>query len=197
MRTRIRDQESFWPWIRNPGLGTETMANLDPWDQLIADTTRTAFGSGSYLDIFVGLWKSQTSTGSISSNIIKHWNFVESLINIKDPDPEGLLIMGPPDPEQHRYIPDPDLGFLPIPDPASRGQKGTESRIRNTGLRSSFFNMKFIHCNFIKSSIILGRDSAVPDLREAGVLVRQRVRILQPGHRPYQAHAGQGCLKGI
>jgi hypothetical protein len=27
---------------------------------------------------------------------------------------------------------DPDLDFLPIPDPGSRGQKGTGSRIRNT-----------------------------------------------------------------
>jgi hypothetical protein len=33
------------------------------------------------------------------------------------------------------FIPDPDLDFLPIPDPGSRGQKGTGSRIRirNTG----------------------------------------------------------------
>jgi hypothetical protein len=30
------------------------------------------------------------------------------------------------------FIPDPDLEFLPIPDPGSRGQKGTGSRIRNT-----------------------------------------------------------------
>ncbi len=32
-------------------------------------------------------------------------------------------------------IPDPDLDFLPIPDPGSRGQKGTgfRTRIRNTG----------------------------------------------------------------
>jgi hypothetical protein len=29
-------------------------------------------------------------------------------------------------------IPDPDPDFLPIPDPESRGQKGTGSRIRNT-----------------------------------------------------------------
>jgi hypothetical protein len=28
------------------------------------------------------------------------------------------------------FIPDPDLDFLPIPDPGSRGQKGTGSRIR-------------------------------------------------------------------
>jgi hypothetical protein len=27
-------------------------------------------------------------------------------------------------------IPDPDLDFLPIPEPGSRGQKGTGSRIR-------------------------------------------------------------------
>jgi hypothetical protein len=31
-------------------------------------------------------------------------------------------------------IPDPDADFLPIPDPGSRGQKGTGSRIRNTEL---------------------------------------------------------------
>jgi hypothetical protein len=32
------------------------------------------------------------------------------------------------------FIPDPDLDFLPFPDPGFRGQKGTESqiRIRNT-----------------------------------------------------------------
>jgi hypothetical protein len=29
-------------------------------------------------------------------------------------------------------IPDPDLDFLPFPDPGSRAQKGTGSRIRNT-----------------------------------------------------------------
>ncbi len=29
-------------------------------------------------------------------------------------------------------IPDPDADFLPIPDPGSRGQKRTQSRIRNT-----------------------------------------------------------------
>ncbi len=28
------------------------------------------------------------------------------------------------------FIPDPDPDFLPIPDPGSRGQKGTGSRIR-------------------------------------------------------------------
>jgi hypothetical protein len=28
------------------------------------------------------------------------------------------------------FIPDPDLDFLPIPDPGSRDQKGTGSRIR-------------------------------------------------------------------
>jgi hypothetical protein len=28
------------------------------------------------------------------------------------------------------FIPDPDLDFSPIPDPGSRGQKGTGSRIR-------------------------------------------------------------------
>jgi hypothetical protein len=37
------------------------------------------------------------------------------------------------------FIPDPDADFLPIPDPGSRGQKGTGSRIRirNTGLRGT------------------------------------------------------------
>jgi hypothetical protein len=28
------------------------------------------------------------------------------------------------------FIPDPDLDVLPIPDPGTRGKKGTESRIR-------------------------------------------------------------------
>jgi hypothetical protein len=28
------------------------------------------------------------------------------------------------------FLPDPDSDFLPIPDPGSRGQKGTGSRIR-------------------------------------------------------------------
>jgi hypothetical protein len=31
-------------------------------------------------------------------------------------------------------IPDPDPDFLPIPDPGSRGQKGTGSRIRKTSV---------------------------------------------------------------
>jgi hypothetical protein len=31
------------------------------------------------------------------------------------------------------FIPDPNPDFLPIPDPGSRDQKGTGSRIRNTG----------------------------------------------------------------
>jgi hypothetical protein len=37
-------------------------------------------------------------------------------------------------------IPDPDADFLPIPDPGSRGQKGTGSRIRirNTGFPNPF-----------------------------------------------------------
>jgi hypothetical protein len=30
------------------------------------------------------------------------------------------------------FIPDPELDFLPIPDPGFRGQKGTGSKIRNT-----------------------------------------------------------------
>jgi hypothetical protein len=39
------------------------------------------------------------------------------------------------DPGCSSRIPDPDADFLPIPDPGSRGQKGTGSRIRirNTG----------------------------------------------------------------
>ncbi len=38
------------------------------------------------------------------------------------------------------FIPDPDTDFLPIPDPGSRGQKGTGSwiRIRNTGIFHPF-----------------------------------------------------------
>jgi hypothetical protein len=37
--------------------------------------------------------------------------------------------------------PDPDTDFLPIPDPGSRGQKGTESRIRigNTAIFIAFY----------------------------------------------------------
>ncbi len=37
------------------------------------------------------------------------------------------------DPGCSSRIPDPDADFLPIPDPGCRGQKGTRSRIRNTG----------------------------------------------------------------
>jgi hypothetical protein len=36
------------------------------------------------------------------------------------------------DPGCSSRIPDPDAYFLPIPDPRSRGKKGTGSRIRNT-----------------------------------------------------------------
>jgi hypothetical protein len=41
------------------------------------------------------------------------------------------------DPGCSYRIPDPDADFLPIPDPGSRGQKGTGSRIRirNTGYK--------------------------------------------------------------
>jgi hypothetical protein len=38
------------------------------------------------------------------------------------------------DPGWSSLIPDSDADFLPIPDPGSRGQKGTGSRIRNTVL---------------------------------------------------------------
>jgi hypothetical protein len=34
------------------------------------------------------------------------------------------------------FIPDPDLVFLPISDPGSRGQKDTRSRIRNTEINT-------------------------------------------------------------
>jgi hypothetical protein len=34
------------------------------------------------------------------------------------------------------FIPDPDADFLPIPDPVSRGQKGTGSRIRTLVLNT-------------------------------------------------------------
>jgi hypothetical protein len=36
------------------------------------------------------------------------------------------------------FIPDPELDFLPIPDPGFRGQKSTGSRIRNTFLNIIF-----------------------------------------------------------
>jgi hypothetical protein len=39
-------------------------------------------------------------------------------------------------------FPDPDADFLPIPDPGSRGQKGTGSRIRNTGGTSILLKSK-------------------------------------------------------
>ncbi len=39
------------------------------------------------------------------------------------------------------FSPDPDLHFLPIPDPGSRGQKGTGSRIR---IRTTALNMHWI-----------------------------------------------------
>jgi hypothetical protein len=39
-------------------------------------------------------------------------------------------------------IPDPDADFLPIPDPGSRGQKGTGSRTRNSSqLRRAYVPM--------------------------------------------------------
>jgi hypothetical protein len=44
-------------------------------------------------------------------------------------------------------ISDPDPEFLPIPDPGSRGQKGTGSRIRNTAYMI-FGLLVFVH-NFI------------------------------------------------
>jgi len=34
------------------------------------------------------------------------------------------------------FIPDPGPNFLPFPDPGSRGQKGTGSRIRSSSLIS-------------------------------------------------------------
>jgi hypothetical protein len=43
------------------------------------------------------------------------------------------------DPGCSSLIPDPDADFLPIPDPGSRGQKGTGSRIR---IRNSAENTK-------------------------------------------------------
>jgi hypothetical protein len=45
------------------------------------------------------------------------------------------------------FIPDPELDFLPIPDPGFRAQKGTGSRIRirNTGLiMQNFYKQKKI-----------------------------------------------------
>ncbi len=41
------------------------------------------------------------------------------------------------DPGWSSRISDPDADFLPIPDPGSRGQKGTQSRIR---IRNNVFN---------------------------------------------------------
>jgi hypothetical protein len=47
---------------------------------------------------------------------------------------------------QIRNVPDPDADFLPIPDPGSRGQKGTGSRIRirNTDCRYIFQSSKIV-----------------------------------------------------
>ncbi len=42
------------------------------------------------------------------------------------------------------FIPDPDSDFLPIPDPGSRGQKGTGSRIRNTAVSGAIYIYIFI-----------------------------------------------------
>jgi hypothetical protein len=52
---------------------------------------------------------------------------------------KNLSILTPKKPKKYDLgcssrIPGPDADFLPIPDPGSRGQKGTRSRIRNTGL---------------------------------------------------------------
>ncbi len=47
---------------------------------------------------------------------------------IPDPDPYQSWIM----------ISDPDIYFLPIPDPGSKGQKGTGSRIRNIDHKLSY-----------------------------------------------------------
>ncbi len=70
---------------------------------------------------------------------------------IPDPDPKNLNIftlkivsklseiwsgMFIPDPD-----PGPDLNFLPIPDPGSRDQKGTASRIRNFATLSYLFSI--------------------------------------------------------
>jgi hypothetical protein len=44
------------------------------------------------------------------------------------------------DPDCSSRIPDPDADFLPIPDPGSKGQKGTGSRIR---IRNTAFFMEY------------------------------------------------------
>jgi magnesium-transporting ATPase (P-type) len=77
------------------------------------------------------------------------------------------------------FIPDPDLDFLSIPDPGSRGQKGTGSwiRIRNTGYRytvsvlkvygissTSFVNDKFCLCRhktFGLNELVVGEEEPV------------------------------------
>ena len=53
------------------------------------------------------------------------------------------------DPGCSSRIPDPDADFLPIPDPGSRGQKGTGSRIRirNTGHHSDA-DPQHLPCSF-------------------------------------------------
>jgi hypothetical protein len=47
------------------------------------------------------------------------------------------------------FIPDPDLDFLPTPDPGSRDQKGTGSRIqiRNTGQHTASLYSSYISQN--------------------------------------------------
>jgi hypothetical protein len=41
------------------------------------------------------------------------------------------------------FIPGPDLDFLPIPDPGSRGQKGTGSQIRNTATNNRLYTVLY------------------------------------------------------
>ncbi len=59
------------------------------------------------------------------------------------------------------FIPDPDADFLPIPDPGSRGQKGTGSRIRicNTvlwfSLQRAILENISTHILYVYSSVLL------------------------------------------
>ncbi len=56
------------------------------------------------------------------------------------------------------FIPDPDLDFLPIPDPASRGKKGTGSRIPDPDPQhwflSGFYYSRWLE--LLKTKITLG-----------------------------------------
>jgi hypothetical protein len=82
--------------------------------------------------------------GSASKNL--------SILTPKKPK-KGFLSSRKYDPGCSSRIPDPDADLLPIPDPGSRGQKGTGSRIRNTVSGSDKFRQIGVQ-NWSKSSLL-------------------------------------------